>query len=107
MTHHSSVVVELVDALAQPVDGRYGFGPRGRVSGVVKINGTVPASGYKVWLYRAADGILIAQTWSEPISGVYAFDGLELSQTYLAVATDHAGLYKPVAAGLFAPTGDT
>ena len=76
------------------------------VADLVKVNGAAPVLAYKVRLYRAADGILVAQTWSAPATGTYTFGDLELDQTYVPVALDHTGTHKPVAAGPLTPEAD-
>lgn len=106
MTHHASVVSERVETRALPKSFAYGNTPRGHVADVVKVNGAAPVLGYKVRLYRAADGILVAQTWSAPATGVYTFGDLELDQTYVPMALDHTGTHKPVAAGPLTPEAD-
>lgn len=106
MTHHASIVTELIGPAAGAADLRWGNTPRGHVADVVKVNGAAPVLGYKVRLYRAVDGILVAQTWSAPATGAYSFGDLELDQTYVPVALDHTGTHKPVAAGPLTPEAD-
>lgn len=91
------------DGLVAASDLRFGLGPRGQVSDLVKVNGAAPTLGYKVRLYRAEDGVCVAQTWSAPGTGVYAIDDLALDATYIPVALDHTGTHKPVAAGPLTP----
>lgn len=106
MTHHSTVVTELVGALPVARNFKFGNTPRGHVADLVKVNGAAPVLAYKVRLYRAADGLLVAQTWSAPATGAYSFGDLELDQTYVPVALDHTGTHKPVAAGPLTPEAE-
>ncbi len=103
MTHRSSIATTVRAALVAASDLRFGLGPRGQVSDLVKVNGAAPTLGYKVRLYRAEDGVCVAQTWSAPGTGVYAIDDLALDATYIPVALDHTGTHKPVAAGPLTP----
>lgn len=105
MTHHADIVTQTAGALAGPID--HGSGPataRGSVADVVTVNGAAPALGYRVRLYSATTGRLLAERWSTPGSGAYGFDDLELDDVYIPVALDHTGTHKPVAAGPLTPT---
>lgn len=63
------------------------------VSGTVTI-GAVPAA-RKVRLYFLHNGQLVAETWSDPVTGAYAFGGLELAEYYIW-SEDYAREYDPV-----------
>lgn len=104
MTHHSSVVVELVDAMAQPGDGRFDnalgtIATNNRV--MVKASAgapEVPMAGARVRLHRLPDGYLAWQGLSDA-SGYYHASGLEIGESYVPVAIDLAGTYECVASG--------
>ncbi len=105
MTHHSSVVVELVDALAQPGDGRFAADTRGTIASnnrvMVKASAgapEVPMAGARVRLHRLPDGYLAWQGLSDA-SGYYHASGLEIGESYVPVAIDLAGTYECVASG--------
>ncbi len=104
MTHHASIVTEQVGVQEAARNFNFGNTPRGAVADVVTVNGSPAALAYRVRLYRAEDGLLVAQTWSVPATGAYAFGDLELDHTYVPVALDHTGTHKPVAAGPLTPT---
>ena len=106
MTHHASVVTELVAVIELPKNFRYGDTPRGSVADVVTVNGSPAGIAYRVRLTREADGLLVAEKWSTPGTGAYSFSDLELDQRYIPVALDHTETHKPVAAGPLTPVPD-
>lgn len=103
MSHLSSIVTELLSPLVVDTDMRYGNTPRGSVSNVVTVNGAAPALAYRVRLYRAEDGLFMAEKWSTAGTGAYSFGDLPLGYTYAPMALDHTGTHKPVAAGPLTP----
>ena len=106
MTHHASVVTELVTAIELPTNYVYGDTPRGSVADVVTVNGSPAGIAYRVRLTREADGLLVAEKWSTPGTGAYSFSDLELDHRYIPVALDHTETHKPVAAGPLTPVPD-
>lgn len=105
MTHHSSVVVERVDALAQPGDGRFAADTRGTIASnnrvMVKASAgapEAPMAGARVRLHRLADGFFAWQGLSDA-SGYYHASGLEIGEAYIPVAIDLSGTYECVASG--------
>ena len=106
MTHHASVVPELITTAPPPKNYFYGNTPRGSVADVVTVNGSPAGIAYRVRLTREADGLLVAEKWSTPGTGAYSFDDLELDHRYIPVALDHTGTHKPVAAGPLTPVPD-
>lgn len=104
MTHHASITTVQVAPLAGPTDhGNGPASPRGSVADVVTVNSTAPLLSYRVRLYRADSGRLVAQAWSAAGSGAYSFGDLDLDTAYVPVALDHTGTHKPVAAGPLEP----
>ncbi|WOP15762.1 hypothetical protein [Ottowia sp. SB7-C50] len=103
MTHLPNVVVELIGGIVLPNDARRGFSAVGTVADVVTVNGQPPALSYRVRAMRESDGGLVAETWSAAGTGAYTFTDLDTSERYIAVALDHTGTHKPVAAGPLVP----
>lgn len=52
----------------------------------------------RVRLYRERDGLFIAETWSDPVTGNYAFDNIDPHVRYTVVSYDHANNYRAVIA---------
>ena len=81
-----------------------GRGGNGVITGTVKIKGTPDyAVSRRVRLYRDRDGILVGETWSDPTTGAYTFDGLDRTQKYTALALDHTGNFRAVPADNLTP----
>lgn len=78
------------------------FGGRASIVGDVGIKGAGGAPDTmvksRVRLLRQRDGLLARETWSNPATGTFAFDGLDESQQFIALAEDSSGVYAPVAA---------
>ena len=53
----------------------------------------VPVS-RKIDLFRESDGMLVRQMWSDPITGIYRFEGLNPNYSYSVVGYDHTNQYK-------------
>ena len=75
---------------------------RGRIADVVLIKGdpvdTPYPGGCLVRLYRELDGVLMRQTWSHPVTGVYQFLWVDPHTRYTAIAYDHQDHYRVVGA---------
>jgi hypothetical protein len=83
---------------------RGGRGGNGTIAGTVKVKGTPDyAVSRRVRLYRDRDGILVGETWSDPTTGAYTFDGLDRSQRYTVLALDHTGNFRAVPADNLTP----
>lgn len=81
-----------------------GRGGNGVIAGTVKIKGTPDyAVSRRVRLYRDRDGILVGETWSDPVTGVYTFDGLDRTQKYTALALDHTNNFRAAPADNLTP----
>ena len=87
-------------AVPLPVDLR--FGGRATIAGDVAVKGQGGAPDLpvrsRVRLFRQRDGLLAREAWSDPATGAFAFDGIDESQQYIALAEDGSGVYAPVAA---------
>ena len=73
------------------------FGGAGRITGTVKITPNLPTH-RKVRLLHEATGILIAETWSDAITGAYSFTHIDPTQTYTVIAFDYTQAYRAVIA---------
>lgn len=71
------------------------LGGRGRIAGTVKVDSTPD---YPVWrrvrLFDRRDNRLVAETWSDPVTGGYAFDYINPGRLYVVVSYDHTGVYN-------------
>lgn len=78
----------------------------GQITGTVKkkaLPNNLPLD-RKVRLYHDRSGQLVAETWSDPVTGVYLFQGLDLDEVYTALALDHTHTFRAVAADNLAAT---
>lgn len=78
----------------------------GTIAGTVKekaIPSNLPLS-RKVRLIRERDGKCVREMWSDPVTGAWAFTGLDLSQAYTAVAWDYEHTYRATIADNLAAT---
>lgn len=74
-------------------------GGNGRVKGSVKDKGSpnVPVQ-ERVRLHRQVDGLLLRETWSAPVTGLYSFDDVDETQAYYVIAFDHDQTFRAVIA---------
>ena len=82
------------------------FAGAGQIRGTVKkkaLPDNLPLA-RKVRLYHDRSGQLVAETWSDPVTGVYLFQGLDLDEVYTALALDHTHTFRAVAADNLAAT---
>lgn len=72
------------------------FGGKGFIAGVTDILGVpdVPV-GRKVRLHLVSNGILVDETWSDPVTGAYRFDNLAI-QPYYVMTFDYQHSYNAV-----------
>jgi hypothetical protein len=78
----------------------------GQITGTVKkkaLPNNLPLD-RKVRLYHDRSGQLVAETWSDAVTGVYLFQGLDLGEVYTALALDHTHTFRAVAADNLAAT---
>ena len=82
-----------------------GFGGNGKIVGTVKEKGTPENT--PVWrrvrLYDERSGLLVAETWSDPVTGAYAFNNIKRDAVYFVLAFDHTGDYRGVVADNLTP----
>ena len=71
------------------------LGGAGRIAGTVKIDSSPD---YPVWrrvrLFDRRDNRLVRETWSDPVTGAYAFEYINPTRQYVVVAYDHSGGYN-------------
>lgn len=82
------------------------FGGNGRIVGTVKNKGTpdVPVH-RRVRLYLDRDGLPVDETWSDSVTGAYAFEHLDEAHKYTVLAYDHTGEFNGVVATGVVPVG--
>jgi hypothetical protein len=92
-----------LDARAESLLDQW-WGGMGRIDGTTKIKGTPDAPvSRKVRLFDVRTGLIIRETWSDPVTGAYAFTGLDPARDYLALAHDHTRQYNAVVADRLTP----
>ena len=71
------------------------LGGTGRIAGTVKVDSNPD---YPVWrrvrLFDQRDNRLVAETWSDPVTGTYSFDYINPDRLYVVVSYDHTGVYN-------------
>jgi hypothetical protein len=78
---------------------------RGRVSGTVKTKGTPNFPTYaKVRLIHEADGVCVAEQWSDPLTGEYSFDYIDATKKYTVLAYDPMRSFRAVVADYLTPS---
>jgi hypothetical protein len=88
-----------VGAAGHRVLDEFGYGQY-RVAGVVRIDGTLAAR--RVTLLRHRDLSILAQTWSDPDTGEYAFEHIA-NDNYLVVCDDYVQTYNAAVADWVVP----
>ena len=79
-------------------------GGLGTIYGTTKTKGTpnLPSKARVVLLHQRSK-LPVRETWSDPVTGAFAFTGIDTSQQFLALAEDAAGHFRPVAANRLTP----
>ncbi len=79
-------------------------GGKGRISGTTKIKGTPNfAVRRRVRLMRERDGMMIRETWSDPVTGAYSFDNIDENYQYTVISFDHDHNHRAVIADNLTP----
>lgn len=79
-------------------------GGLGKILGTVKNKGTPDYAVYRrVRLLRERDGVFVRETWSDPLTGAYEFDGIDPNERYTALSYDHTHNFRAVVADNLAP----
>lgn len=74
-----------------------GVGGDGMIAGTVSNVGMPNQPVYRrVRLHLQRGGRMVRETWSDPVTGAYVFENINLSGTYFVTAFDHTGLYSGV-----------
>ena len=78
---------------------------QGEISGTVAIAGPPDKPvRRRVRLYDLLSGALLAETWSEALSGAYRFDRLRRRDArYFVLAHDHTGIHNAVVKDALVP----
>jgi len=80
------------------------YGGNGRITATTKDVGTPDFPvGCRVRLIREHDGVIIRETWSDPVTGVYSFDYIDPTLLYSVSAWDHTNTYNAVIASNLTP----
>ena len=80
------------------------FGGPGTIYGTTKTKGTpnLPTKARVVLLHQRSK-LPVRETWSDPVTGNFAFTGIDTNQQFITLAEDAAGNFRPVAANRLAP----
>ena len=79
-------------------------GGPGTIYGTTKTKGAPnqPAKARVVLLHQRSK-LPVRETWSDPITGAFVFEGIDTTQQFLTLAEDAAGNFRPVAASRLVP----
>ena len=79
-------------------------GGPGTIYGTTKTKGTPnqPTKARVVLLHQRSK-LPVRETWSDPVTGAFAFTGIDTTQQFLTLAEDAAGNFRPVAANRLTP----
>ena len=89
-------------ALATARDVEVG-GP-GTIYGTTKTKGTPNQPTHaRVVLLHQRSKLPVRETWSDPVTGNFAFTGIDTTQQFITLAEDAAGNFRPVAANRLTP----
>lgn len=100
--------VHLPTVAPDPISGIRGgteYGGRGRIVGTVKNKGEPSDTPVyrRVRLFKDRDGQCVAETWSNPVTGAYAFENINPAHKYTALSYDHTGQFRAVVADNLPP----
>ena len=80
-------------------------GGPGTIYGTTKTKGAsanTPTHARVVLLHQRSK-LPVRETWSDPVTGAFAFTGIDTTQQFLTLAEDAAGNFRPVAANRLTP----
>lgn len=82
------------------------FGGPGTIYGTTKTKGApnTPTKARVVLLHQRSKQP-VRETWSDPVTGAFAFTGIDTNQQFITLAEDAAGNFRPVAANRLTPEG--
>ena len=79
-------------------------GGPGTIYGTTKTKGTPNQPTHaRVVLLHQRSKLPVRATWSDPVTGNFAFTGIDTTQQFLTLAEDAAGNFRPVAANRLTP----
>ena len=79
-------------------------GGPGTIYGTTKTKGTPnQPTKARVVLQHQRSKLPVRETWSDPVTGNFAFTGIDTTQQFLTLAEDAAGNFLPVAANRLTP----
>lgn len=79
-------------------------GGPGTIYGTTKTKGTPNAPAHaRVVLLHQRSKLPVRETWSDPVTGAFAFTSIDVNQQFLTLAEDAAGNFRPVAANRITP----
>lgn len=71
------------------------YAGRGRLVGTTKTKATPDFPTYaKVRVVRELDAVCVAEEWSDPVTGAWQFDYLDMTQRYTILAYEPTGLVR-------------
>lgn len=78
---------------------------RGRIVGTVKEKNAPANTPLKrrVVLLSMPGSRVMRETWSDPATGTYEFNGIAVDRTYTVLTYDHTGIYRGVVADNIQP----
>jgi hypothetical protein len=82
------------------------YGGKGTIYGTTKIfvsDEVQTPTRACVLLVHQRSKLPVRETWSDPITGAFAFEGIDTAQEFITLAEDPAGGYRPVAANRLTP----
>jgi len=74
----------------------------GNITGTVKNTPATPVS-RRVLLMDQRSQLVVRETWSDPVTGAYAFNGLNTATEYAVISYDHTRTYRAVIADYITP----
>lgn len=80
------------------------FGGPGTIYGTTTTKGTPNThTKARVVLLHQRSKLPVRETWSDPVTGAFAFTGIDTAQQFITLAEDAAGNFRPVAANRLTP----
>jgi hypothetical protein len=80
------------------------YGGQGRVAGTIKVKGTPDYPTHRrVRLILERTGALVAETWSDPVTGAYEFIDVDPTQLYTVLAYDYTHTFRCAVADAVVP----
>lgn len=73
------------------------YAGKGTIAGTVAIDDDpdIPVR-RRVRLHLKVNGVLLKETWSDPVTGAYSFTNLRVGALFYVIAFDHTGTHNAV-----------